>query len=292
MKIEDRLKRKRVYSDIVELTPWDFCDDSLLPGPLILQACNMQMKLFSYYYWNMFNRVEDKRVTYEVPLVNVHIEDKRIDFMDERRLLFECEANTIFDGTMLQVETNVYKPAYPFERVASCSWHGAECKHNGEEDWVLGEFESVPGITPELSRLLPEAGRPAVENINTALNRISASGEWQGPAETRHKIMHPYCEYGFMGGFMNYTAPMLSAGRDAMLGYLELNSPGGYKGRLAGKLDYRGWNMWLSIKKALFFNDEVIVNSYYLSSNDREYIKHEIYSARPRILRNIILEQY
>ena len=51
---------KKIYSEIIEFSAWDFCEDSLLPGPVLLQAVNMQIKTFSHYYWNMFNRIWDK----------------------------------------------------------------------------------------------------------------------------------------------------------------------------------------------------------------------------------------
>ena len=78
---------KKIYSEIIEFSAWDFCEDSLLPGPVLLQAVNMQIKTFSHYYWNMFNRIWDKKVTYEIPMMNVHILDKKVDFPIESRLL-------------------------------------------------------------------------------------------------------------------------------------------------------------------------------------------------------------
>ena len=58
------------------------------------------------------------------------------------------------------------------------------------------------------------------------------------------------------------------------------------------KTNYQNWKMWQAIKKAFYFDDTVQVQSYYLQANGFDYIKHEIYSKKPHILRNIILERY
>jgi len=292
MKIEERMQRKRVYSEVIELTPWDFCDNSLLPGPILVHACNMKMKLFSNYYWNIFNRVEDKKVTYEIPLVNMSIFDKTIDFLDERRLLFHTTVHSIFDRSMIQVETDIFKSRYPFEQVAYCNWHGMECWHNDSRDWILGEFEEVPGITPELSCLLPEARESSVENVHTIINKISAAGDWVGSVETDHKMLHSYCEYGYMSGFMNYVGSLISMGKEALLSWMKANCKESYPAPMAKKLDYRNWRVWISIKKAFYFNDNVLMRSSYLKSGNKHYIKHDLYSLKPRILRNVFLEEY
>ncbi|MEG6511762.1 hypothetical protein V6C32_07540 [Desulforamulus ruminis] len=289
---EAQQPRKKVYSEIIELTPWDFCDDSLLPGPILVHSCNMKMRLFAHYYWNIFNRVEDKRITYEIPLVNLHILDKPIHFLDERRLLFQTSVQSIFDGSMIQVETGIFKARAPFEQVAYCNWHGMECWHNDPNHWVLGEFKEVPGITPELSQLLPEAEESSVENIRTVMNRISAAGDWSKPVETTHKMLHSQCEYGYMGAFMNYVGPLISMGKDALLKGLAVNGPKPYPASLAQKLDYRNWRLWVSIKKAFYFDEEISMKSSYLAWGSRHYIKHELYSLKPAILRNIFLEEY
>lgn len=292
MGTEDRLRRKKVYSEIIEFTPWEFCDDSLLPGPLLLHACNTKMNLFSNFYWNIFNRVEDKKLTYEIPQINLHIFDKKISFLDERRLLFNTEVTTVFDQSMLQVETSVFKSIHPFEKVARCNWHGVECQHNDPNDWILGEFSDIPGITPELTKLVPDARESAVPSIQTLINRISMDNEWKGPATTEHTMVHSYCEYGYMSGFMNYIGPMISLGKNAILKWTEDNLGVDHPAELENKQDYRNWKFWALIKKAFFLNDRVSMKTHYLKLENKHYFKHELFSQRPKLLRNVFLEEY
>lgn len=282
---------RKIYSDVIELTPWEFCEDALLPGPLLLHACNMQIKAFSYYYWNMFNRIKDKQVTFEVPLINVDIYDHPVDFLNERRLLFQTEINTVYDNAMLQVRTGVFKAADPFTPVAQCVWNGVECMHRDPDDWALGSFDEPPQINTELANLLLPADEVLTQNPTLVLKRLDAAGQWIGKSNIRHRILHPHCEYGFMGAFMNYTGPILSSGKDALLNHAQqcgLPIPSYIK----KKTDYRGWKMWYSIKKAFFYDDTIEVISSHLHAGGKDYIKHELYSVLPHLLRSIIIEEY
>ncbi len=284
-------QQEKVYSDIIELSAWEFCEDSLLPGPLLLHASNMQIKAFAHFYWDMFNRVKDKKVTFEVPLINVRIFDQQIDFLTERRLLFQTKINTVYDNAMLQVQTSVYKSAELFAPVAQCIWNGVECVHSDDRDWTLGAFEESPQINSELASLMVPTEEMLVENPGLLLNRLNTAGEWGGMVSVTHRILHPYCEYGFMGAFMNYTAPVLSMGRDALIRQApdnDLEIPL----YLQKKTDYRNWKMWYSIKKAFFYDDTIEVISSYLNYNGHDYIKHELYSKAPKLLRSIIIEEY
>lgn len=282
------MNEKKIFSDIVELDPWDFCDDSLLPGPVLLQACNMQMKAFSYFYWNMFNRIKDKKVTFEIPLINLRFFDESVDFLNERRLLFQTEINSVYEDAMLQIHTKMFKSFHPFTPVADCVWNGVECLHANEQDWTLGEFEEPPHLNSELTSLIMPSNEIEVENVSFMLNRLNISAEWKGPAISRHRVLQPYCEYGYMGGFMNYTAFILALGKDALA-----NSDKDYlPAYLKEKYNYRNWRMWYSIKKAFFFDDSIKVLSYYTHFKNKDYIKHEIYLERPRILKSVILEEY
>ncbi len=167
-----KLDRIKPYSEIIELTPWDFCDDSLLPYSIIKHSCNVHQRHFGSYYWNLFNRVEDQRVTYEIPLFNLEIMDKQVDFLDQRRLLFETNSSTVHDKSMLQIQVNVFKSVSPFEKVAVCNFIGAECLHNDPDNWIFGEFTEPPQVTSKLSELLPESDRLIVENTVARLNQI------------------------------------------------------------------------------------------------------------------------
>lgn len=284
---------EKIYSDVIELTPWEFCEDSLLPGPLLLHACNMQMKAFSYFYWNMFNRVQDKKVTFEVPLINAKIFDESLDFLKERRVLFQTKINTVYENAMLQVNTKVFKSAEPFIPIAECTWNGVECIHRNKNNWVLGYFDEPPRVNDELSSLAPPTDNIQVENTTFILNRLNANKEarWIGPVITQHRILHQYCEYGFMGAFMNYTGVILSNGRDALIKWAETQGEN-ILDSLKKKTDYRNWKLWYSIKKAFFFDDTIEIASSLMSLAGSSYIKHEFYSISPRILRSIAIEEY
>lgn len=292
MKIEERLKRRRVYSELIEITPWEFCDDSLLPGPVLLHACNAMMNGFANLYWNIFNRVEDKKLTYEIPQIYLTILDEKVDFLDERRLLFNTEVSTVFDQSMIQVETGIYKSFQPFQKVAQCNWHGVECKHNDPDDWILGEFSDIPDIAQELAKLLPDAIESSVPNLQGMINRLSMEDEWQGPAITEHTMIHSYCEYGYMSAFMKYIAPLLSIGKNAILKWTRENIGSDHPVELEKKADYRNWKFSALLKKAFYHNDEIFMNTYYMQKNNKYYLKHELISKKPRILRNVFLEEY
>ena len=287
---------EKIYSDVIELMPWDFCEDSLLPGPLLLYASNMQMKAFSYFYWNMFNRIQDKNVTFEVPLINAKIFGEPLDFLKERRVLFQTKINTVYESAMLQVNTKVFKSIEPFTQIAECVWNGVECVHRNKDHWVLGSFDEPLRINDELSLLVPPTDNIQVENTTFILNQLNTDKKekWIGPVITRHRILHQYCEYGFMGAFMNYTGIILSNGKDALLKWIEAqgcNVPD-VLNSLKKKTDYCNWKLWYSIKKAFFFDDTIEVASSIISFAGNSYIKHEIYSIAPKILRSIAIEEY
>ena len=283
---------KKIYSEIIEFSAWDFCEDSLLPGPVLLQAVNMQIKTFSHYYWNMFNRIWDKKVTYEIPMMNVHILDKKVDFPIESRLLFQTEIQSVYDGAMLQIYTQVYQAHFPFSKIAECVWNGVECYHPDSGDWTLGAFPESPRLNKELASLVPATEEIRVENVSALLNRLKLNSVWYGPAIMEYRILQPDCEFGFMGAFMNYTAQIISRGKDNLMQWLKEQKDIEAAPYLYKKTNYQNWKMWQAIKKAFYFDDTVQVQSYYLQANGFDYIKHEIYSKKPHILRNIILESY
>lgn len=287
---ELKINRLRPYSEIIELTPWDFCDNSLLPRGIVRHCCDVHQRHLGHYYWNIFNRIQDKKVTYEIPLINFIIYDKEVNFLDERRLIFQTQAETL-NRKMLQIKIDIYKSVYPFERVASSSCLGAECQHDDPKDWVLGSFPDTPQIADELADILPEAQESIVENTQSVLNVLDYEGEWIGETVSEHVMIEDYCEYGCMAAFMNYVTPVIEIGRRKLIKELRRKEPEAVK-RLSQRRNYRNWKIWLSIKKAFFLGDEFEMKTTYLVCNGKDYLKHELYLKRPRILKQIIIEEF
>ncbi|BBB93416.1 hypothetical protein [Methylomusa anaerophila] len=286
------VNRVKPYSEIIELTPWDFCDNSLLPRAIVRHCCDVHQRHLGHYYWNIFNRIQDKKVTYEIPLINFTILNKDLNFLDERRLIFETRAWTINNRSMLQIKIDIYKSVYPFDVIATCSCLGAECVHNDPNDWVLGEFTDTPQIIKELADILPEAEESIVENTQSIINLLESEGEWIGNVTTKHTMVEDYCEYGYMAAFMNYLTPLIGIARRELIKELGLQGKVIIPDELSTKKNYKNWKLWLSIKKAFFLEDEIEINSSYMSVNGKHYLKHELYLKRPKILKQIILEEY
>jgi len=284
------VNRIRPYSEIIELSPWDFCDNSILPRAIVRHCCDVHQRHLGHYYFNIFNRIQDKKVTYEIPLINFNIFNKDIEFLDDRRLLFETRAWNI-NGRMLQVKVDIFKSTFPFEKLATSACLGSECIHDDPANWPLGRFEDTPQITSELSRLLPPAEESIVENTQSIINYLESGGEWIGSAVTNHTMIQDYCEYGYMAAFMNYLTPMIEIGKRELLKQLQKSRVDISK-RLSVRKDYKDWKLWLSIKKALFLDDEIEMKTSYMRAYGKDYLKHELYLKRPRILKQTIIEEF
>ena len=284
------MNRIRPYSEIIELAPWDFCDNSILPRAIVRHCCDVHQRHLGHYYFNIFNRIQDKKVTYEIPLINFNIFNKDIEFLDDRRLLFETRAWTV-NKRMLQIKVDIFKSTYPFEKLAASACLGTECIHDDPDSWPLGRFEDTPDITSELSELLPSVEESIVENTQSIINYLESEGEWIGSAVTNHTMIQDYCEYGYMAAFMNYITPLIEIGRRELLKQLK-KSGADIPKRLSARKDYKNWKLWLSIKKALFLDDEIEIKSSYMRAHEKNYLKHELYLKRPKILKQIIIEEF
>ena len=284
------LNRLRPYSEIIELAPWDFCDNSILPKAIVRHCCDVHQRHLGHYYFNIFNRIKDKRVTYEIPLININILNEDIEFLDERRLLFETRL-WLLNKQVLQIKIDIFKSTYPFQKIATSACIGTECIHDDPENWPLGRFNEALGVSSELSELLPLAEESIVENTQSIINYLESEENWADSVVTSHIMIQDYCEYGYMAAFMNYITPLIEIGRRELAKKLKKDGIEPPK-RLLSRRDYKNWKLWFSIKKALFLDDEIELKSSYMMVNEKEYYRHDLYLKKPKILKQVIIEEF
>jgi hypothetical protein len=279
------------YSEVIEFAPFDFIGRSLLPGSFLRCAYTMLEKYLGYHFYPLFRRMEQERRNFEAASVCLEVGKKELSFPDGRRLLVQAEGFTTYNKRMLKGVVKAYQSDHPFEWVATCVMECKEVMVENTDDWLAVPTDLGETISSELIKSLPEA--PEEKSVPVRLREMQRAGaEWLGPAETWHLILPDYCEFAHQYALVHYAGPFVSLGRRAVLETLRSSGHSPFPEHLELRLDFANWKLWMWLRRGLFMNDRVLLQSYYADFQGRSYLKHDLYLERPRVPAVTFLEEH
>lgn len=283
---------KKYYSEIIDLKSKEFTSQSLHPGALIDRFWENIFANFAFHYWDIFNRLADRKITFETLSFILKNNPVPISFPKNRRMLFQSDISTFLNKKMLKADVIMFQSHSPFEEVATCSAVLKEALFDDAHSLMGGITMAGAGIGEELEEIIPAEKRFIPERITGQLNRLKAKGKWLGPVETQHTAIFDYCHYVQLAVFFSFFSPVMNIGRHKLLKWIEAEYPETHHRKLSQKLDFTNWQMWASLSQSMYLSDDFTVESYYMETDGKIYLKHEIYRKRPRLTSNLILEEF
>ncbi len=285
--------KPKKFSKLVDCGPHEFTDTSLLPSAVMRRAYEGIDAHLTDQYWNMLRRITDKQVTFEQVQVHAAVFDHPVTFPDDSRMLVLTDIRTINDRRQLQYEADIHTAQQPFTKIATYRAVANEFQYADPQQALFASPTTDGRLTSEIKDLAP-AGEQSedLRGFNSRLRGLRLAGKWLGPVQTRHVAIADYCQYAQLAVFLCYAGPVTHIGRCAMVDWLRANHSPEVARTLASKIDYRGWKMWLSLIGTFYLNQRFVVHTYFMQIEDKCHLKHEIYTAKPEVLVNIILEQY
>lgn len=279
------------YSEVIEFAPFDFIGRSLLPGSFLRCAFSMLEKYVRFHFYPVFSRMEEQRRNFEPASISLEFGGRELSFPLHRCLLVRAEGFTTYNKRMLKGVVKAFQSDRPSDWVATCVMECKEVLVDNTDDWLAVPTDLGEVISSELIKSLPEA--PEEKSVPVRLREMQREGvEWLGPAETRHLIIPDYCEFAHQYALMSYAGPFVSLGRRAVLDKLRSSGHSPFPSHVENRVDFANWKLWMWLRRGLFLNDRVLLQSHYADFQGRSCFKHDLYLERPRVLAVTFLEEH
>lgn len=279
-----------MYSELIELTPWDTTNDRLRPSTILARSYQVLEKHLGYEYWPMLARAREKGVNFEATRLRVEMFDVKFNFPEQRRILLQSEFHTIHDRRMLRMDLTIRDAAATEVKLAKFTVELVEIVGIGS-DWLGVSRGPGEQMESEIVKLVPELppalGKPL--NMLTVRSEAEASGSWIGPHISEHVVLPDSCEFVGMWTFVTSIGPLIDQAKwNCRKTFGSRDGCAAIAAR--DPFEYKNWVLSVDMKHPLYLHDEFTVETSAKTTSDAIWYRHQLFRKQPRLQTAVMFE--